>query len=89
MSVFLPGKSHGQRNLGITVHGVARVKHDLVSTPPPLENPSFERSEIFVHTGQILIYNLIGVRIFLFTKGINFLFLDLDLSKKGLKCFSL
>ena len=41
MSVFLPGKSHGQRNLGIRVHGVARVKHDLVTRPPPLENPSF------------------------------------------------
>ena len=27
--VFLPGKSHGQRSLVGTVHGVARVRHDL------------------------------------------------------------
>ena len=31
--VFLPGKSHGQRNLA-TVHGVTRVRHDLVTKSP-------------------------------------------------------
>ena len=30
--VFLPGKSHGQRNL--TVHRVARVGHDIATKPP-------------------------------------------------------
>ena len=35
--VFLPEKFHAQRNLaGYIVHGVARVRHDLVATPPPL-----------------------------------------------------
>ena len=30
VSVFLPGESHRQRSLaGYTVHGVARVRHDL------------------------------------------------------------
>ena len=30
--VFLPGESHGQRSLaGYTAHGVARVRHDLVT----------------------------------------------------------
>ena len=30
--VFLPGKSHGQRSVvGYTVHGIARVGHDLVT----------------------------------------------------------
>ena len=30
--VFLPGKSHGQRNLAATVHGVARsLGHDLAT----------------------------------------------------------
>ena len=34
--VFFPGESHGQRSLaGYTVHGVARVGHDLVTKPPP------------------------------------------------------
>ena len=34
--VFLPGKSHGLRSLaGYTVHGVARVRHDLATKPPP------------------------------------------------------
>ena len=29
---FLPGKSHGQRSLtGATVHGIARVRHDLAT----------------------------------------------------------
>ena len=32
-SVFLPGESHGQRNLA-TVHGVARVGHDSAIKPP-------------------------------------------------------
>ena len=33
--VFLPGESHGQRSLaGYTVHGVARVRHDLTTKPP-------------------------------------------------------
>ena len=27
--IFLPGESHGQRSLQTTVHGVARVGHDL------------------------------------------------------------
>ena len=29
--VFLPGESHGQRSLVVTVHGIARVGHDLVT----------------------------------------------------------
>ena len=29
--VFLPGKSHEQRSLAAPVHGVARVRHDLVT----------------------------------------------------------
>ena len=34
--VFLPGDSHGQRSLaGYTVHGVAKVRHDLTIKPPP------------------------------------------------------
>ena len=33
LPVFLPGKSHGQRNLA-TVHGVTRVRHDLVTKSP-------------------------------------------------------
>ena len=33
--IFLPGKSHGQRSLEATVQGGARVKHDLVTKPPP------------------------------------------------------
>ena len=34
--VYLPGKSHGQRNLaGSHVYGVTRVGHDLVTKPPP------------------------------------------------------
>ena len=34
-SVFLPGKSHRQRSfVGYIVHGVARVGHDLATTPP-------------------------------------------------------
>ena len=32
--VFLPGKSHRQRRLGLQVHGVARVGHVLVTKPP-------------------------------------------------------
>ena len=35
VTVFLPGKSHGLRSLaGYTVHGVARVRHDLATKPP-------------------------------------------------------
>ena len=35
--VFLPGKFHGQRSqVGYTVHGVTRVRHDLVTKPSPL-----------------------------------------------------
>jgi hypothetical protein len=26
--VLLPGKFHGQRSMGLTVHGVATVRHD-------------------------------------------------------------
>ena len=33
--MFLPGKSHGQRSLGVTVHGVSRAGHDLASKQPP------------------------------------------------------
>ena len=33
--VFLPGESYGQRNLQATVHGVMRVRHNLVTKPPP------------------------------------------------------
>jgi len=34
--VFLPGESHGQRSLiGYTVHGIARVRHNLATKPPP------------------------------------------------------
>ena len=36
--VFLPGKSHGQRSLESTDHGVTRVGHDLATKlrlPPP------------------------------------------------------
>ena len=29
--VFLPGKFHAQRSLAVTAHGVARVRHDLVT----------------------------------------------------------
>ena len=29
--IFLPGKSHEQRSLAAPVHGVARVRHDLVT----------------------------------------------------------
>ena len=32
--VFLPGKSHGQRSLQATVHGVTRVGQDLATKPP-------------------------------------------------------
>ena len=32
--VFLPGKSYGQRSLVGSVHGVTRVRHDLVTKPP-------------------------------------------------------
>ena len=28
--VFLPGESHGQRSLPASVHGISRVRHDLV-----------------------------------------------------------
>ena len=38
--VFLPGESHGQRNLaGYTVHGVARVWRDWTTKPPPCYLP--------------------------------------------------
>ena len=30
-AVFLPGESHGQRSLAATVHGVARVIHNLAT----------------------------------------------------------
>ena len=32
--VLLPGESHGQKSL-VTVHGDTRVRHDLVTKPPP------------------------------------------------------
>ena len=32
--IFLPGESHGQRSLQTTVHGVARVGHDLATKLP-------------------------------------------------------
>ena len=34
-SSILPGESHGQRSLVGTVHGIARVGHDLATKPPP------------------------------------------------------
>ena len=34
--VLLPGKSHGQRSLVGKVHGVGRVRHKLVTKPPPI-----------------------------------------------------
>ena len=36
--VFLPGESHGQRNVAGIVHGVTRVGHDLamVKNPPTM-----------------------------------------------------
>ena len=33
--VFFPGESHGPRSLVATVHGVTRIRHDLVTKPPP------------------------------------------------------
>ena len=33
--IFLPGKSYGRRAWWATVHGVIRVRWDLVSKPPP------------------------------------------------------
>ena len=33
--VFLPGKSMDRGDWWATVHGVARVRHDLVTKPPP------------------------------------------------------
>ena len=33
--VFLPGESHGQGVWRATVYGVARVRHNLVTKPPP------------------------------------------------------
>ena len=38
-SSILAGKSHGQRSLGATVHGVTRVGHNLVTKPPPPIHP--------------------------------------------------
>ena len=32
--VFWPGKSHGQRR-NLVVHEVAKVRHDIVTKPPP------------------------------------------------------
>ena len=34
LQLFLLGKFHGQRSLRATVHGVARVRHNLVTKPP-------------------------------------------------------
>ena len=33
--VSLPGKPHGQKSLAKGVHGVARVRHNLATEPPP------------------------------------------------------
>ena len=30
----MPGKSHGQRSLMATVHGITRVGHNLATKPP-------------------------------------------------------
>ena len=38
--VFFPGESHGQRSRGAAVHGLSRVRHDLVAKPSP-PPPSF------------------------------------------------
>ena len=44
-SVFLPGKSHGQRGAWrATVHGVARVRHDLVTEQQQQQSFSSRRS---------------------------------------------
>ena len=32
--VFLPGEVHEQRSLWATVHGIARLRHDLATKPP-------------------------------------------------------
>ena len=41
--VFLPGESHGQRSLtGYTVHGVARIGHNLATKPPPTTTETVE-----------------------------------------------
>ena len=34
-AIFLPGKSYGRRAWWATVHGLIRVRWDLVSKPPP------------------------------------------------------
>ena len=36
--VFLPGKSHGQRSLADTVHGVARVEYNLAQQQKTCQN---------------------------------------------------
>ena len=33
--VFLPGKSHERGTWGATIHGVARVRHNLATKPAP------------------------------------------------------
>ena len=41
--IFLPGESHGHKSLAGTVHGIARVGHDLPTKPPP-PNSDTERT---------------------------------------------
>ena len=42
LQYFLPGESHGQRSVaGYTIHGVARVGHDLATKPPHVKKGSF------------------------------------------------
>ena len=33
--VFLPGESHGQKTWKVIVHGIARVRHNSATKPPP------------------------------------------------------
>ena len=61
-SVFLPGESQRQRSRQTTVHGVARVRHDLVTKPPPL---------LILKKAVLAILGLIIVE-FLRKVGINF-----------------
>ena len=53
LSVFLPGKSHGERS-----HGVTRVRHDLAIKPPPTTNVPLYMCMytvcIYIHTVHLL-----------------------------------
>ena len=59
--VFLPGKSHGQRNLTSYSHDIARVGHDLPSKPPLHHNISCE----LVIFGLIILRNIYFILSFL------------------------